>query len=321
VIRITRTKRWAFGTAALALLLPRSELRAQSPNRPLSLPDRLAWQIALENVALSPGIIDGRIGAKTQFATREFQRVRGLPITGRIDVATAAALRVDSATAVMEYRVGPEDLAHIAPLPTEWLAKSKLKHLGYESLESSLAEKFHCTRRLLAELNPGKNVNRLAVGDRVSVPNVDQAPQPPVVSAEMVEIDLSAKVVRVLSGRNEVLALFHCSIAADKSKRPSRDGHVDVVANDPTYLFDPKMWPEVRGIDRKLVIAPGPRNPVGICWVGLSLPGYGIHGTPSPELIGKTGSHGCFRLTNWDAKRLGKMVQVGTRVRFVEGAN
>jgi lipoprotein-anchoring transpeptidase ErfK/SrfK len=110
--------------------------------------------------------------------------------------------------------------------------------------------------------------------------------------------------------------MFHCSIAKSKEKLPKRSCKVADVALNPVYLFDPKMWPEVKDVRRKLVIPPGPRNPVGLCWIGLSLQGYGIHGTPEPELIGKTGSHGCIRLANWDVVRLAKVIRVGMDVRF-----
>jgi lipoprotein-anchoring transpeptidase ErfK/SrfK len=88
------------------------------------------------------------------------------------------------------------------------------------------------------------------------------------------------------------------------------------ITENPAYRFDPSMWPEVKGGKSALIIPPGPRNPVGLCWIALSLSGYGIHGSPAPEMIGKTGSHGCFRLTNWDAVRLGRMIKPGTPVTF-----
>src|SRR5262249_49506493 len=111
--------------------------------------------------------------------------------------------------------------------------------------------------------------------------------------------------------------LFHCSIAANPDKRPAGSASIVSVTIDPVYCFDPAMLPEVKNVDQKLLIAPGPRNPVGRCWIALSLPGYGIHGTPNPEMIGKTGSDGCFRLANWDALRLGTMVKAGTPITFV----
>jgi lipoprotein-anchoring transpeptidase ErfK/SrfK len=114
------------------------------------------------------------------------------------------------------------------------------------------------------------------------------------------------------------MSLYHCSIAADRRKRPTEKCVIDNVVENPKYTFDPVNWPEVKDVKQKLLIPAGPRNPVGLCWIGLSKKGYGIHGTPEPENIGKTGSHGCFRLTNWDALRLARQVRIGAGVRFTE---
>jgi lipoprotein-anchoring transpeptidase ErfK/SrfK len=111
-----------------------------------------------------------------------------------------------------------------------------------------------------------------------------------------------------------VVAIFHCSIAQAVEKRPVGDLSVKVVVTDPDYTFNPASWPEVTNVTRKLRIAPGPRNPVGVAWIGLDKPGYGLHGTVRPQDIGKTGSHGCFRLANWDAARLARAVSIGTPV-------
>ncbi len=281
---------------------------------PGSLRAKLAWQIAMERVGFSPGVIDGGIGRKTELATREFQRVRGLPITGKLDAATAAALGMDAGVVVTNYTVQADDYTQIGPLPKSWLEKSRLPRLGYENLATLIAEKFHCTIGLLTRLNPGRDLGRLQTGDSVTVPAVCQ--NQTALRGTHMEIDLSEKVVRVLDRERKLVGLFHCSIAKDREKLPSGDATVVVIKENPAYTFDPKMWPEVKGVDRKLLIPPGPRNPVGRCWIGLSLPGYGIHGSPNPEMIGKTGSHGCFRLTNWDALRLAGMIHVGTKVRF-----
>lgn len=280
-----------------------------------SLRAKLAWQIALERVGFSPGVIDGGIGRKTDVATREFQRVRGLPITGKLNAATAAALGVDTGGAVINYTVQADDLTQVGPVPKTWLEKSRLARLGYDNLAAAIAEKFHCTTGLLARLNPRRDLRRLQIGDGVIVPAVGESPTG--LRGDYIEIDLSEKVVRVLNRERKLVGFFHCSIAKDRAKLPSGEASIVVITKNPTYMFDPKMWPEVKGVDRKLLIPPGPRNPVGRCWIGLSLPGYGIHGSPNPELIGKTGSHGCFRLTNWDALRLAGMIRVGTKVRFV----
>lgn len=271
----------------------------------------LAWQIALDRLCLSPGLIDGAPGPKTATATREFQRMRGLAQSGALDDATAAALGLKPPIA--SYTVSREDVASVGELPHDWLAKSKATSLPYESLEASLAEKFHCTKALLGRLNPGVRLNELKPGDVIRVPDIGK--RTPAAAASL-EISMGQKVIRALDDKGALVGLFHCSIAADPADRPSGSAKVVCVTPNPTYRFDPAKWPEVKNVSRVLLIPPGPRNPVGLCWTGLSLPGYGIHGTPSPELIGKTGSHGCFRLPNWDAVTLGAMVTPGVTVTF-----
>jgi lipoprotein-anchoring transpeptidase ErfK/SrfK len=275
----------------------------------------IAWQAALDRVGISPGLIDGIIGPKTRLATKEFQRVRGLAQTGRLDEQTAESLEINKDRAVARYKVQQSDLEQIGKVPNSWKAKSRMDRLGHANLHWVLAEKFHCTRGLLSRLNPGKNINALKPGDTLIVPYVsDYAPKD---RAAVIEISFPEKVIRVIDTQQQLIGLFHCSIAKHKKDLPSGTARITCAVPDPSYTFNPDMWPEVNeDIDQPLTIPPGPRNPVGRFWIGLSKPGYGIHGTPNPELIGKTGSHGCFRLANWDAVRLGKMVHKGTRVRF-----
>jgi lipoprotein-anchoring transpeptidase ErfK/SrfK len=128
---------------------------------------------------------------------------------------------------------------------------------------------------------------------------------------------LARKLIYALDGNGAVIAMFHCSIAAKVEKRPDGETTIITVIRNPDYTFDPAAWLEVKNVTKRLLISPGPRNPVGLAWIGLNLPGYGIHGTPHPEMIGKTGSHGCFRMTNWDAVRLTRMVSAGMKVEFV----
>jgi lipoprotein-anchoring transpeptidase ErfK/SrfK len=278
---------------------------------------QLAWQIALEGAGFSPGIVDGVVGAKTRLATREYQRVHGLEQTGQLDSPTAKAIQVDPDHVLQLHRIEPRHLNEIGASPTSWLARSKLDRLGHPDLEAALAEQYHCTRGLLRRLNPGLKINDLKLGNAFTAPQVMKAPRP--VHAPVIEINLGEQVIRVQDGKERLIGLFHCSIAASKAKRPTGRALITRIIPNPEYTFRPEMWPEVtEKIDRPLRIPPGPCNPVGRCWIELSLPGYGIHGTPNPELIGKTGSHGCFRLTNWDALRLSSMVTAGTEVRFVE---
>jgi lipoprotein-anchoring transpeptidase ErfK/SrfK len=283
------------------------------PEPPAELKAGLAWQIALERCGYSPGVLDGRPKAKTAIATREFQRATGLAVTGSLDAATVQALAADPDKALATYAVQQADLDKVGPLPKSFLAKSKQDRLPYRSLEEALAERFHCTRALLGQLNPGRSIAALRVGDLIVAPAI---PEPVLPRGDRIEVHLTGKTVRVYAG-DKLVGLFNCSVAAKKENLPSGSATVAVIVNNPTYQFDPAKWPEVRSIKQKLLLPPGPRNPVGLCWVGLSKNGYGIHGTPNPELIGKTGSHGCIRLTNWDAVRLGKVVRVGTPVTFI----
>lgn len=274
----------------------------------------LAIQVALDRSGFSPGVIDGSFGGKTRIALDAFQRFAGLTPTGSPDAATLAKLRVVDREALQSYEVTSWDMAQIKPPPRRWEDKAKAALLGYASALEMLAERGHCTQALVRRLNPSVRFERVAPGSRVVLPNVIEPAE--VRHAASIEIDLARKIVFALDARGNVVGMFHCSIAKDKAKRPRGQAKVVTVNRNPEYLFDPAMWPEVKDVKRKLLIPAGPNNPVGLCWIGLSLRGYGMHGTPEPELIGKTGSHGCFRLSNWDAIRLGKMVRVGTPVRF-----
>jgi lipoprotein-anchoring transpeptidase ErfK/SrfK len=289
---------------------------ASAESKEETLRRNVAWQLALERVMISPGIIDGKVGPKTELATKEFQRVHGLPQTGKLDEATSRKLKLEPENVFWRYKVTKEHLDQIGPAPRDWVARSKLDRLAHPTLEDVFVEEFHCTKELLRLVNPGRDLNKLKPGDKfVAILKVKPRR---FVQAKYLEVNLKEKVIRVIDKENELAALFHCSIAANKNKRPSGEARITRVVTNPEYTFDPDMWPEVdQDIDRKLRIPPGPKNPVGRCWIELSLRGYGIHGTPDPEMIGKTGSHGCFRMTNWDALALARMVDPGVEVRFV----
>ncbi|HZZ41920.1 MAG TPA: L,D-transpeptidase [Tepidisphaeraceae bacterium] len=285
---------------------------------PVADADRLrtgfAWQIALEHAGFSPGLVDGKIGPRTALSTREFQRAHGLPVTGKLDDATSAQLALP-AVVTATYTITDEDQQVVTGTPKDWNEKAAMHYLGYASLIEVVGEKYHTSRKCIEGLNPGVNMDRLKVGDSLTVPAVDEPTD--LGRLARLEINLVEKTIRGYDKSNQEIALFYCSIAKDVSKRPTGSARVVVVTPNPAYSFDPKMWPDVHDVTHKLLIPPGPRNPVGMCWVGLSLPGYGIHGTPAPEMIGKTGSHGCFRLTNWDAVRLGRITTPGIPVKFI----
>jgi hypothetical protein len=213
----------------------------------------------------------------------------------------------------VSYTISKSDLAFVTgPIPTDWNERARLERSGFSNLEELLAETGWCSVEYLRALNPGVDINSLTDGDTVKLPNVlDLKPLP---KLARLEVDLSEKLVQGYDASDRLVFLTHCSIARLMEKRPSGQLTVKVVAINPEYTFDPKDWPEVDNVTRRLRIAPGPRNPVGLAWIGLDKPGYGIHGTVRPQDIGKTGSHGCFRLCNWEAARLARAVSIGIPV-------
>jgi lipoprotein-anchoring transpeptidase ErfK/SrfK len=285
------------------------------PAVPSAFRKAITLQLGLEHAGFFPGLVDGKAGAKTTYATEEFQRANALSVTGKPDEATLAALVLPGEGPFTTYTITSDDNAQVTGTTTDWNERAAMKFLGYESLEDLLAEKFHTSRACLNELNSGVDLDHLAAGDTLTVPDVGETPTS-YPHASKIEVNLGQKTIRLFDADDKVIALFFCSIAKDKEKLPSGDATVITIAINPEYTFDPALWTDVKNVDHKLTIPPGPRNPVGLAWVGLSLPGYGMHGTPHPEQIGKTGSHGCFRLTNWNAIRLANMVSVGTPVVF-----
>jgi lipoprotein-anchoring transpeptidase ErfK/SrfK len=275
-----------------------------------------AYQVALERIHFSCGFIDGDQGMRTQRMLRAYQTSHGLPVTGVLDQATRDAIG-EPGEPFLNYVVTDKDIASIMPKPTTWIAKSKVARLGYNDIWELLAEKFHCTRAYLKALNSGVTVP--VAGTEVIGPKV--YPAAPIPQAASLRILLSETSIEALDDSGKIVAFFPCSIAKDKAKRPHGLLTVKVVDPNPDYTFDPALFVDAakeEGITHKIVLPPGPRNPVGTTWVGLSLPGYGIHGTPEPENISRTQSHGCFRLANWNAEKVLKMVKVGTPVDVEE---
>ena len=280
------------------------------------VPSLLSFQVALERRRFSCGFIDGTEGERSTKALRAYQESRGLPVTGLPDRATWTALQGEGAapaSPLTNYTVTAEDLAAVVPVPHGWKGKAAAASMGYTAIWDLLGEKFHAKRSFLLSLNPGQASPE--AGAVIRVPAVK--PLLPALPAAQVRVRLAERSIDTLDAAGKILAHFPCSIAKDKEKRPSGSLAVKVVVLHPNYTFDPKLFPEAaqaEGIPGRLIIPPGPRNPVGAVWIGLSLPSYGIHGTPEPENVSRTQSHGCFRLANWNAESLAKMVRVGTPI-------
>jgi lipoprotein-anchoring transpeptidase ErfK/SrfK len=213
------------------------------------------------------------------------------------------------------YTVTTNDLARLQPLGKTWLAKSQQTALDYETELELVAEKSHSHPELIRQLNPGANWTSLAPGTVLKIPAVEYPA--PADKAAFAVIHLSGKFLEAFDAQTNLLAHFPCSIAANVEKRPVGELHVVVVAPNPNYTVDPELFSEsveLQAIGHKLILQPGPNNPVGVAWIGLDKTGYGIHGTPAPEQVGRTESHGCFRLANWDAEYLLRLVWMGMPV-------
>lgn len=275
-------------------------------------------QLALARAGVSSGSFDGVTGSQTRAAIRAFQLREGLTETGTADAETKARLQL-TLPPLTNYIVSSNDLARLQPLSTTWLGKSQQSALDYETLLELVAEKGNAHPLFVKRLNPSVDWTNVTAGVELRIPNISYPP--PRARAAFVVIHLAGKTLQAFDASTNLLLHFPCSIAARVEKRPVGELHVAVVAPNPNYTFDPEVFPEsaeAKQLGRKLILPPGPNNPVGVAWIGLDRPGYGIHGTPSPEQVGRTESHGCFRLANWNAEFLLKLVTVGTPVRVVE---
>lgn len=291
---------------------PPAPSSSATPRRPSLSP--LELQVELHRRGFSCGSIDGTPGAQTTAALRAFQRSVGIAESGVVDARTREHLAL-TAPALGEHTFMPAELGGFQPVPETWVGKSEAASLGYGSPLEFAAEHYHAHPNLLRRLNPAVNWDRILPGAKIVVPAVERAAV--VGTAASLVITLSKRELDVLDDASRVIAHFPVSIARMVEKRPVGELHVTVVIPDPDYTFDPQVFPEsaeAKLIGHKLVVPPGPNNPVGVAWVGLDRPGYGIHGTPEPEKVGRTESHGCFRLANWDALTLLSLVQVGMPV-------
>jgi lipoprotein-anchoring transpeptidase ErfK/SrfK len=284
---------------------------------PRPVRDVFEAQVALARRGISPGSLDSAIGSQTRAAIAAYQRMEKLSESSALDTNTRAVLTLD-APLLTTYTVTTNDLARLQPIGKTWLDKSAQSALDYETILELVAELAHSHPLLIQKLNPSVNWTNVAPGTSLKIPNVEYPESSD--KAAFVIIHLSQKFLEAFDAGTNLLLHCPCSIAAKVEKRPVGELHVAVIAPDPNYTFDPAVFPEspeAQAIGRKLILPPGPNNPVGLAWIGLDKPGYGMHGTPVPEQVGRTESHGCFRLANWDAKFLVKLVWVGMPVTVV----
>jgi lipoprotein-anchoring transpeptidase ErfK/SrfK len=282
-------------------------------------PAIIKLEVLLDRARFSPGAIDGKLGENAKKALKAFAQARGLGTEKAFSPEVWDELTSQSAgPVIVEYTISNADTEgpFLRRLPGRMERMKNLQALSYTSPQEELAEKFHMSGGLLAALNPGKQFNR--PGEVILVANVVLQPTP--VEIARVEVDKSEQSVSVFDRAGKLVAFFPATVGSEEKPAPS--GTLKVISSDanPTYRYNPEY--KFKGIktNRPFTIRPGPNNPVGVYWIGLSAQGYGIHGTPDPDKIGKTASHGCVRLTNWDARLLGKSIKRGTPVAFVDGS-
>jgi lipoprotein-anchoring transpeptidase ErfK/SrfK len=298
---------------------------ASAPAQPSATPQPLETdpdtdirlQVALARLGFSPGAIDGIMGPQTRSALRFFQKARNLRVSGVLDSATTPHLPL-SAPLYTNYTVTASDLARLRPLGRTWLAKSRQDKLDFETIVELLAEKTQSDEDLIWRLNPELDWKTVQAGAIIKLADVPiPAPQG---RAALSRIFLGQRILQVFDQENRIIAHLPCSIGQRVEKRPTGALYVTSIVPNPNYTFDPATFPEspeAQQVGRKLILQPGPNNPVGTVWIGLDRPGYGIHGTPQPEKVGRTESHGCFRLANWNAEHLLKLTWIGMPV-YVE---
>jgi lipoprotein-anchoring transpeptidase ErfK/SrfK len=277
----------------------------------------LEMQVMLDRAGFSAGEIDGTMGTSTTRALDAFTRNGGKP--------DEASLPSDALTT---YRITDEDAAGpFVTIPKDLEAQAKLPALGYTSLLEELGERFHASPALLKRLNPKAT---FAAGQEIQVPNVVQAakpePQQPrgrqgdtsAAAAVTVTVRKSTSDVTVTDEAGHVLFYAPVTTGSEHDPLPIGDWKVNGVQHDPKFHYNPDLFWDADPKQTKATIPAGPNNPVGVVWIDINHPHYGLHGTPEPSTIGKTTSHGCVRLTNWDATKLASLVRPGTHVVFAE---
>jgi lipoprotein-anchoring transpeptidase ErfK/SrfK len=267
----------------------------------------LRAQILLDRANFSVGEIDGTFGTNFAKSLTAFLQSRNLPPADVVDEAAWNALNADQAPVLTPYTLTPEDVkGPFFKIPKDMLEQAKLPALGYSSPLEALGERFHTSPAVLKALNNGARFDK--AGQTVTVPNVMTMPPG---GAARVEVSKSESSVRAFDAEGKLLAFYVATIGSEHDPLPVGQWKIRGVGKNPVFHYNPDLFWDANPEHTKAKIKPGPNNPVGVVWIDLDKDHYGIHGTPEPSRVGHTTSHGCIRLTNWDAAELAAMVKPG----------
>jgi lipoprotein-anchoring transpeptidase ErfK/SrfK len=279
-------------------------------------PAGIRLQVLLDRAHFSPGEIDGKFGENAKKALRAYEEAQQLPVSDDVSAEVWRKLATNDRSVLMNYTIAEKDVAgpFLHKLPAKMEDMKDIPKLSYTSAREGLAEKFHMSEELLAALNPGRHFDR--AGETIAVIDTggDQTPE----KAAKVEVDKNRQAVKLFDSSSALIGFFPATVGSEDKPSPSGTLKVTEIDRNPTYRYNPAYHFKDVHSRRPFTIRPGPNNPVGIVWINLSGEGYGIHGTPSPGKVSKSQSHGCVRLTNWDAERVAARVSKGTPVAFVD---
>jgi lipoprotein-anchoring transpeptidase ErfK/SrfK len=309
----------AFGAEMDAAAIDSAEPSEKALSSEKPTPAGVRLQVLLDRAHFSPGEIDGKFGENAKKALRAYAEVQQLPSSDVPTEEVWKALLTDDRPVSTNYTITEQDVAgpFLPKLPSKMEDMKDIPKLGFTSSREGLAEKFHMSESLLAALNPGQRFNHAS--DTIVVVDTGGAGTGASPKADRVEVDKTRQTVRLFDKSNALIGFYPATVGSEEKPSPSGTLNVTEIDPNPTYRYNPHY--HFKGVHSRkpFTIKPGPNNPVGTIWINLSADGYGIHGTPSPEKVSKAESHGCVRLTNWDAERVADRVVKGTPVAFVKG--
>jgi lipoprotein-anchoring transpeptidase ErfK/SrfK len=300
-----------------ATAITTDEIKAAEPGEKFGEgPDPLVAkvQILLDRNGASPGVIDGYPGENVQKAIAAFETMNELEADGAMDDKVWAALIKTGGPVLMSYTIIENDLSGLVEhVPEDYSEMAEMEHVGYSSVEEKLAERFHMSLEFLKLLNPDAD---FSTGSEIVAADGGQDADADVAR---IEVDKKQAQLRAFTASGDMVAAYPVTVGSDQLPSPSGTHKVVAIVREANYTYQPDKNFQQGDNDEPLILPPGPNNPVGGIWIDLSEPTYGLHGTPEPNLIDKTPSHGCVRMTNWDARELAEMVSKGTVVEFIDG--